>query len=213
LTSPALLRRQPNGPRCPEQASIVIEIVQIGEAQFALYDAIPSQFTVASLLRVEVIGGGLGGFRLTHETVREPFVKDYGCDGPTDWAEAFDLSEWGILLAREGEQPVGGAAVASGAAVYPMDRFQRDDLAVLCDVRVHPGYRRRGIGTQLLHCAADWARGRGFHQLGVETQNVNIPACRFYVSQGCVLGAIHRFGYAGCPEVADEAMLLWYVDL
>jgi GNAT superfamily N-acetyltransferase len=108
---------------------------------------------------------------------------------------------------------VGGAAVASGAPVYPIDRFQRADLAVLWDIRVHPEYRRRGIGTRLFEYAADWARGKGFGQLGVETQNVNVPACRFYVSQGFVLGAIHRFGYAGCSDVADEVMLLWYADL
>jgi GNAT superfamily N-acetyltransferase len=162
---------------------------------------------------VEPIGGGLDGFQLHEETVAEPFVKDYGSDGPTDWAETFDLSGWGIFLALAGSRPVGGAAVATGAPVYPMDRFQREDLAVLWDIRVHPEYRRQGIGTQLFGYAADWAQRNGFGQLGVETQSVNVPACRFYAGQGCELGAIHRFGYAGRPDVADEAMLLWYVDL
>lgn len=191
----------------------MIEIEQIGDPQFALYDAIPSWFTVVCLFRVEPIGGGLGGFRLREENVAGPFVKDYGSDGPTDWAETFDLSGWGIFLAREGARRVGGAAVASGASVYPMDRFQREDLAVLWDIRVHPECRRQRIGTRLFHHAADWARWKGFGQLGVETQSINVPACRFYARQGCALGAIHRFGYAGRPDVADEAMLLWYSDL
>jgi streptothricin acetyltransferase len=47
----------------------------------------------------------------------------------------------------------------------------------------------------------------------VETQNTNVPACRFYARQGCVSGGINRFGYAGCPAAAPEAMLLWYLDL
>jgi GNAT superfamily N-acetyltransferase len=213
FTSRALGRRKASRDRCAEFAAVVIEIEQIGEAQFALYHAIPAQFTVVSMFRVEAVSGGLGGFRLIHESVAEPFVKDYGDDGPTGWAETFDLSEWGIFLTREGEQPVGGAAVASGAPVYPLDRFQRDDLAVLWDIRVHPEYRRDGVGTRLFQYAAEWARQKGFGQLGTETQNVNVPACRFYASQGCVLGAIHRFGYAGCSGVADEAMLLWYADL
>jgi GNAT superfamily N-acetyltransferase len=157
--------------------------------------------------------GGLGGFKLIEEDVAEPFVKDYGCDGPTDWSEAFDLSGWGIFVAWESQRPVGGAAIAAGGPVYPMDRFQRTDLAVLWDIRVHPECRRRGIGTRLFEHAAGWARRRGYGQLGAETQNVNVPACRFYASQGCTLGAIHRLGYAGCPDVADEAMLLWYADL
>lgn len=213
FTSRALLRKKPGRHRDTERVAAVIEVEQIGEAQFALYGAIPSRFTVVSRFRVEPIRGGLDGFSLREEAVAEPFVKDCGNDGPTDWAEDFDVSGWGIFLARHGARPVGGAAVASGAPVYPMDRFQREDLAVLWDIRVHPEYRRQGIGTRLFDYAADWARRKGFGQLGVETQSVNIPACRFYARQGCVLGAVHRFGYAGCPDVADEAMLLWYGDL
>jgi hypothetical protein len=45
----------------------MVEIGRIGGAEFALYDAIPSRFIVASLCRVEPIGGGLGGFRLMEE--------------------------------------------------------------------------------------------------------------------------------------------------
>ena len=108
---------------------------------------------------------------------------------------------------------MGGAAVSAGARVYPLDYFQRDDLTVLWDIRVREDVRGRGIGTQLFASAAAWARDRGYRQLGIETQNVNVPACRFYARQGCRLGAIHRFGYAGRPDVAHEAMLLWYFDL
>jgi ribosomal protein S18 acetylase RimI-like enzyme len=94
-----------------------------------------------------------------------------------------------------------------------MDHFQRPDLAVLWDIRVHPDYRRQGIAAQLFSSAVAWAQAKGCDQLGLETQNVNVPACRFYASQGCQLAAIHRYGYAGCPGVAHEALLLWYLDL
>jgi hypothetical protein len=40
-----------------------------------------------------------------------------------------------------------------------------------------------------------------------------VGACRFYAKQGCELGGIHVYGYAGCPQVAHETMLLWYLDL
>jgi hypothetical protein len=59
----------------------------------------------------------------------------------------------------------------------------------------------------------DWARQNGWGQLGLETSSANVPACRFYAGKGCELGAIHRYGYAGVPEVAHEAMLLWYFEL
>ena len=147
------------------------------------------------------------------EQAVEPFVKIYDNDGPTAWAREFDLQTWGIFVAFDEEKPVGGAAVALNTSAYPMDHFQRKDLAVLYDIRVHPDARGRGIGAQLFPHAVDWAREQGYGQLGLETQSINVPACRFYAKQGCTLGAIHRYGYAGVPDVAHEAMLLWYFDL
>jgi hypothetical protein len=47
-------------------------------------------------------------------------------------------------------------------------------------------------------------------KLKVETQNINVPACRFYASQGCVLAAVNRMAYR---EPQDEIQLLWYKDL
>jgi GNAT superfamily N-acetyltransferase len=194
--------------------TLVIE--EIGAESYPLYDAIPIAYTVESVLRVEVLDGGLGGFRLVEEKLPAPYVKDYdsqGTDRPTVWANEFDISRWGILLARDGGRPVGGAAVAVGAGVYPLDRFQRQDMAVLWDIRVTPEARRRGIGRALFRRAAGWAKEHGYGQLGAETQNVNVAACRFYAGQGCELGAIHRFGYSGCADVAHETMLLWYLEL
>jgi GNAT superfamily N-acetyltransferase len=90
---------------------------------------------------------------------------------------------------------------------------RRQDLAVLWDIRIQPAARRQGVGKQLFFAAAEWAQGRGCQQMKIETQNVNVPACRFYASLGCELGAIHRYAYAGHPRVGHEAMLLWYLDL
>ena len=191
-----------------------ITVHQIDDDRLPLYDAIPSRFQVRAVWRVETIDGGIGGFRLVEEAVSEPYMKYYDDgDGPSNWADRFDLSAWGIFLAIDRGRPAGGTAVAIGAPMYPMDRFQREDLAVLWDIRVHPDHQRRGIGSALFQHAADWARRKGCSQLGIETQNVNVPACRFYAGQGATLGAIHRHGYAGCPDVAHEAMLLWYLHL
>jgi GNAT superfamily N-acetyltransferase len=86
----------------------------------------------------------------------------------------------------------------------------RDDIALLWDIRVAPTARRRGVGAALFRAAEAWARARGAAWLKVETQNVNAPACRFYVRQGCTLGAVHRFAY---PALPDEVQLLWYKRL
>jgi len=193
-----------------------VKIQEIDAHLFPCYGAVPNWFLVTSVFRVELIDGGLGGFRLVEEQVDEPFIKDYNGrngDNPSSWAARFDLSQWGIFLATEGDRPVGGAAVAIGTPVYPMDRFQRQDLAVLWDIRVHPEDRGQGIGSRLFQHVADWSRREGWGQLGMETSSVNVPACHFYAGQGCELGAIHRYGYTACPEVAHEAMLLWYLEL
>ena len=61
--------------------------------------------------------------------------------------------------------------------------------------------------------AAEWAKAGGCSQLKVETQNINVAACKFYASRGCHLGAINRYGYVNCEEAKHEVMLLWYVEL
>ena len=86
----------------------------------------------------------------------------------------------------------------------------RSDVAVMWDVRVAPDARGRGVGAALFGAAAAWAAARGARLLMAETQNVNVPACRFYARQGCVLGAIDRFAY---PSLPHEARLLWFRDL
>ncbi len=195
-----------------------VEIRQIDLDLLAVYAAIPISFKVESILRVDATDGGLGGLALVEEKADPPYVKDYGqdsgdeSDSPVAWPKQFDVSRWGIFLAYDGPRAVGGAAVAIDTPGLNVLE-DRHDLAVLWDIRVCTDVRGCGIGAALLAHAANWARQQGCTQLKIETQNVNVAACRFYASQGCTLGAIHRYGYAACPPVAHEAMLLWYLDL
>lgn len=191
-------------------------VTEVGPECRPEYGRIPIAFMVESQFRVRELGPGLG-FGLVEEPVAPPHLKDYDAldartEGPSGWLARFDTSNWGFFLVRHQGQPVGGAVVAYRTpAVHMLEG--RDDLAVLWDIRVHPEHRRQGIGAALFASVVEWARARRCRQLKVETQNTNVPACRFYARQGCVLGAINRFGYAGCPEVAHETLLLWYLDL
>jgi GNAT superfamily N-acetyltransferase len=180
-------------------------------ASTAEYAAVSIAFEVRRVLDVEVIDGGMGGFALSERVVDTPYVKDYDADdgGPARWAERFDVSSWGLLGARIGGRLVGGAAVAWDTPGVTMLEGRRD-LAVLWDIRVAPEVRGTGVGAALFRAAEAWAAARGCRQLKVETQNINLPACRFYARQGCVLGAIHRFAY---PQLPHEAQMLWYRDL
>ncbi|MBM3330527.1 GNAT family N-acetyltransferase [candidate division WOR-3 bacterium] len=192
----------------------MIDIQEVGADRLPEYARIPIAFEVRSAYRVEPLDPG---FRLVEEPVPEPYVKDYDASEDPDgrvlnWPAHFDVSKWGFFIAREGSDDLGAATVAVHTpAVHMLEG--RSDLAVLWDIRVRPDRRRHGVGTALFQRAADWAHRRGCHQLKVETQNTNVPACRFYARQGCVLGGINLFGYAACPAVAHEVMLLWYLDL
>lgn len=169
-------------------------------------------FTVERVLEVKPIDGGLGGFALTERALASPFRKDYDAEageGPSRWAERFDVSRWGLLAARAGDQWVGGAVIAMDTPGVVMLEDRRD-LAVLWDLRVSPAFREQGTGTALFEAAEQWAEERQCRRLKVETQNINVPACRFYARRGCSLGAINRFAY---PDLPGEVQLLWYKTL
>jgi GNAT superfamily N-acetyltransferase len=73
-----------------------------------------------------------------------------------------------------------------------------------------PDARGLGVGTALFRTAKAWAAQHGCGQLKVETQNINVPACRFYEQQGCTLRTARRGAYEAFP---DEVQLLWYKSL
>lgn len=186
-----------------------------GAAAIPGYAGIPIAFEVRSVFDVVPRRPGAGAadaFDLVERAVAAPWVKDYDYfagEGPLAWATRFDLSRWGVLVARRAGRPVGGAVVAWRTPGVDMLEG-REDLAVLWDIRVAPEARGQGIGSALLHAAEEWARARGGRELKVETQNVNVPACRFYGRHAFVLRAADVRAYPGLP---GETQLLWYKDL
>lgn len=173
---------------------------------------IPIAFRVERVLDVSAPKDGLGGLVLAERPVDAAYEKDYDTlkgEGPTRWPQQFDVSNWGLIAAHLDAHRVGGAVIAFKTAKLDMLE-ERDDLAVLWDLRVRPQERGQGIGSRLFVAAEDWARARGCKQLKIETQNNNLPACRFYARVGCTLGSIDRFAY---PELPEETQLVWRKDL
>lgn len=149
---------------------------------------------------------------LVEQPVGEPWWKDYDAEpgaSPASWPRRFDTSSWCILSAWHGSRRVGGLVVLSGDA--SMDLLEaRFDLALIWDLRITPAFRGRGVGCRLVGAAEDWARARGCTELKVETQNINVPACRFYQAQGFDLRVVRPDAYPGLP---NELQLLWYKPL
>jgi GNAT superfamily N-acetyltransferase len=173
---------------------------------------VPIAFLVERVLKVSLPDGGLGGIEFHEMPVETPWVKDYDAikgEGPNRWTQRFDVKNWGLIAAHEGGHRVGGAVVAYNTAEVTMLEGP-SDLAVLWDIRVRPEARSAGTGTLLFRGAETWARDRGCRTLKIETQNINVPACRFYRRTGCTLGAVNRFAYTDLP---DEVQLIWFKEL
>jgi GNAT superfamily N-acetyltransferase len=142
----------------------------------------------------------------------ERVIKDYDTipgNSPRDWPARFDISRWTFLAAYRSGVRVGGAVVlAEDPAVEVL--AGRTDVALLWDLRVAAEARGRGIGSSLLCVAQSWAWARGCSTLEVETQDINVAACRLYARHGFRLSATDPHAY---PDQPGEVQLLWSAAL
>ncbi len=187
-----------------------VEIHQCNLSELKTYSQISIAFRVESIYRIK--DNGLTGIELCEEKVKNPYIKDYDTakgEGPTRWFKRFDVSDWAIFRVFEDGRAVGGAVVAPGFLVGDLDkRFSQ-----LFDIRVEPEKRGTGIGTLLLKNVNEYLRRLDVKYLKIETQNTNVPACKFYRQQGCSLGSIERYAYHDYADVEHEVRLLWYLTL
>ena len=187
---------------------MTIEIKEQDLTNVSNYARIPIAFKVSSVLDVTESRESPGKFILNERPISDPFVKDYDAiegERPVDWARRFDVASWRMFTAHIDDRQIGGAVVAVRTRDLKM-LAGRDDLAVIWDIRVSPETRGLGVGTALFRAAENWALGQGCGYLRVETQNINVAACKFYAAQGCVLIVVNRNAY---PELPDETQLLW----
>jgi len=182
-----------------------IEIREEPASSLEVYADVTIAFVVASVLTVMEEEDG---FTLEERRIDRPCVKNYDAlktEGPTRWSESFDVTNWLLLAAYRADRRVGGAVVAADTPAVDMLEG-RSDLAVLWDIRVAPTERGRGAGRMLFNAAEAWARGRGYGELKVETQDINVGACRFYERMGFALAEANRGVYEECPT---ETQLIW----
>jgi hypothetical protein len=73
-----------------------ILIDAIGPNDLAGYAEVPMVCNVDSMLVVEEIDGGIGGFRLCERPVKIPYTKNYDAyvdGGPLNWPQRFDITQ------------------------------------------------------------------------------------------------------------------------
>ena len=187
---------------------MTLTIVEEPPTQLVEYAQVPMGFTVAERFDDQALMALRDDATVQGVAVSPPYWKDYDAylDGhPSEWPRQFDLSRWTILAAFDRTRRVGGAVVIVDD---PQIDLLRDcpSCALLWDVRVAPDARRQGVGSALLEAAEQRARDRGARSLRVETQDVNVPACRFYHAHGFRLERTTHGAYA---ELPNEVQLLW----
>jgi ribosomal protein S18 acetylase RimI-like enzyme len=188
--------------------AMTVIVLEDDPAGLADYAAVPIGFTVAEVFDDAAVAVLLRGDDARATPLAAPYVKDYDThpdDHPLAWQRRFDLTRWTILAAWSGPQRVGGAVIIQDD---PQIELLRDcpDCAQLWDIRVAPAWRARGVGSALLRAAQDVAVRRGARAMRVETQQVNVPASRFYARHGFRLERADPHAYHDAP---GETQLLW----
>jgi len=182
---------------------MIVRVTEDAKRDLAEYARVSIAFEVREIFDLSRVGQR---YVLTPRAIDHPYVKDYGADGgPATWPSRFDLTYWHILVARAEGSRVGGAVVVVGAP--DVELLGGDEGgALLWDLRVAPNARGRGVGTALVAAAEATSAGHGARWLDVETQNVNVPACRFYEAREFRLRAADPHAY---PSLPDEIQLMW----
>ena len=183
-----------------------IEVIRESSDFLSEYRAVPMTVEVRSRFDIRP---DACGYHLAERQI-EPYIKDYdGVESPLDWPLMFDISNWPFFSALDDGIRVGGAVIAYKTPGLDMLRGEKD-TACLWDIRVRPEMRGSGVGTVLFNFAVDWCRDKGVRRVRIETQDVNVPACRFYQKMGCRLETVKADAY---PAEMNEKQLIWLLEL
>ncbi|MFC1947547.1 GNAT family N-acetyltransferase [Chloroflexota bacterium] len=83
-------------------------------------------------------------------------------------------------------------------------------FAYIEDIRVSSDFRRRGIGVALIKSAEEGEKKGEMPSIMLETQDVDVSACRLYEKAGFILGGVDKKLYGATKKYAHETALFWY---
>jgi ribosomal protein S18 acetylase RimI-like enzyme len=187
----------------------MIEVQRESFDVIGAYAQVPTAFLVTSVLEPTPNANAGSEFSLKERVIGDPYIKNYDAisgNRPTDWSTQFDTATWQIFSAFDGAVRVGGAI----AFVTSSADIRHKPYADLWDLRVDPARRRAGYASALFHEVERWAGEKGCAALRIETQHINVAACRFYEQQGCTLHSVRAGAY---PEFPGEIRLIWQKSL
>jgi GNAT superfamily N-acetyltransferase len=94
----------------------------------------------------------------------------------------------------------------AGAILLQVEEWR--SVTLIQDLIVGHQYRRYGVGSLLLSCAADWARKRDCWAIILETQNINYPAIQFYLRNGLEVWSISQNFYPPGSSAHEVAIFM-----
>lgn len=133
----------------------------------------------------------------TEELFSEPYDKQYdneeiGIDYVNEFGKA-------VFFYYEDNECIGRIRLRSNWNGY----------GLIENISVVKKWRRKGIGLKLLSQGVEWARNNNCAGLMLETQDVNVSACRFYAKNNFIIGAVDTMLYSNF-ETAKEKAIIWY---
>jgi streptothricin acetyltransferase len=134
---------------------------------------------------------------LRYSVVRvEPYRKQY----------VFEERDYASYIANP-DQTVYFAHVDGHLAGQIVLKKHWNVYAWINDFAVDVEFRRYGVGRALMQKAVDWAKAKQLPGIMLETQDINVPACRFYERFGFTLRGYDTYLYKGLNPIIDEIAL------
>jgi ribosomal protein S18 acetylase RimI-like enzyme len=183
---------------------MTVEIRRDESRSLSAYAAISSAYEVRAALQVPRVGVRA----LPSRIVSTAYRKDYDAipgNHPRDWPTRFAVERAEFIAAYRSGERIGGAV----AVVDPSDVAKlggEAPLALLWDLRVAPAVRGRGVGRALLAAMEARVREIGLPGIVVETQDINVAACRLYAGAGFRITSVDAHAYI---ELPGETQIIW----
>ena len=129
-----------------------------------------------------------------------PYTKRYPADN-IDLTDYIGHPDKIIFVAYVDDHPAGHIRL----------RTNWNHYAYIDNLVVDATQRRQGIGRRLIEQAEQWARSKNLLGIMLETQNNNVPACKFYERCGFKLRGFDTHLYKAIDPNTDEVALYWYL--
>lgn len=175
--------------------------------------AIRPGYRSETIFEVERLHDGFQfGWRLTEKRLTIPFDKGHLYD--------FTPSVQDEIRGRLalGENGCEWVATDGPALIGILDAEYKEwnNTVFIWNLMIDEAHRGRGIGRALWACVVDYGRARGARAITLETQQTNVPACRFYHKMGCQLVGLDENLYANITDqqaplshTTPEIALFW----